>query len=183
MKVNKIIAFSACALTALSVATTVTHQVQAQQSEETSFICASGFDKATNQRHPTTYAWTQRGKIAVVRWKYNWFNNADYTPQRRCQDVSKQFQTAYNNQTIDYITNGTENAQEVICAAHSEGGACATTLLTLRPGDDSLKILTQLKERLGGRATRPIDHSSGKRQVYYKIDIDKFLQTAPVESE
>lgn len=156
---------------------------QAKASDEVRFICASGFDKQANQRFPTTYAWASRGKIAVVRWKYSWFNNQNLTPARRCQEVSSRFQTAYNNQSLDYITNGTVNGQAVICTAREKNGACDITLLTLRPQDDPLQILVELKEILRGRGTGPIPHNSKKPQVYYKIDIEKFLQTAPVEKE
>lgn len=155
----------------------------AQTNDEVRFICASGFDKRSNQRLPTTYAWTQRGKIAIMRWKYPWFKNSEYTPQRRCEEVSSRFQTAYDNQTLDFITNGTENNQEVICTARQYRGACADTLLTLRPNDDSLEILTDLKDQLKGRGKEPIIHKSGKKQVYYEINFQKFLQTAPVEEE
>ena len=180
MFLKSIISLSAgCALATFCTTSIIN---QAKASEQVRFICASGFDQRARQRFPTTYAWTQRGKIAVVRWKYDWFSNSDYNPQRRCQEVSSRFQAAYDNQSINYITNGIHNSQRVICTSSEKGGTCDTTLLTLRPNDDSLEILTQLKQTLKGQGTGPIEHSS-KRQTYYKIDMDKFLQTAPVESE
>lgn len=168
-----------CVLTALCTVPLIS---QAQTNDEVRFICASGFDQKTNQRFPTTYAWNQRGKIPIVRWKYKWFENSEYTPERRCQEVSSRFQAAYDNQSLNYITNGTENNQKVICTARQQDAACANTLLTLRPGDDSLEILTALKDQLRGQGGGPPDHNS-KRQVYYKINFKKFLQTAPVEEE
>ncbi len=169
-----------CLLTANCITSVVS---QAKADDEVRFICASGFDQRANKRLPTTYAWTPRGKIAVVRWKYSWFNSQTISPQKRCEDVSSRFQTAYNNQTINYITNGTANGQGVICTARQKDGACNTTLLTLRPQDDPVEILSDLKDILRGHSTEPIQHSSGKSQVYYQIDIRKFLQTAPVEKE
>lgn len=167
----------------LTVLCTIPLISQAQTNDEVRFICASGFDQNSNQRFHTTYAWTQRGKSPVVRWKYKWFNSSEYTPERRCQEVSSRFQTAYDNQSINYITNGTQNNQEVICTARQERGTCADLLLTLRPGDDSLEILTAFKDQLKGRGGTIVEHSSGKKQVYYKINFKKFLQTAPVEEE
>lgn len=59
-----------------------------------------------------------------------------------------------------------------------------TTLLTLRPEDDPIEIATELSESLRGRGgNSPIRHSGGERKVYYEIDIEQFLQTAPVEKE
>jgi Circadian oscillating protein COP23 len=169
-----------CALTAVCLTSVAS---QAKADDEVRFICASGYDQATNLRFPTTYAWTSRGKIAIIRWKYAWFNNQTITAEQRCEKISSRFQAAYNNQSLAYITNGKVNNQPVICTAKRENSACDTTLLTLRPQDDPLQILDDLKDILRGRATKPVDHSSKEQPVYYKIDIQKFLQTAPVEKE
>ena len=99
------------------------------------------------------------------------------------QDVSARFQTAYNNGSLKFITNSRINSQPVICTARNNGGACNTTLLTLRPDDDPLVVLTSLNDALRGRGSSPFEHSSGSKQVYYRIDINKFLQTAFVEEE
>ncbi|WP_199338704.1 MULTISPECIES: COP23 domain-containing protein [Nostoc] len=169
-----------CALTTVCVTSMVS---QAKADDEVRFICALGYDQVTNLRFPTTYAWTSRGKIAIIRWKYAWFNSKNVTPEQRCEQVSSRFQTAYNNQSLAYITNSKLNNQPVICTAKEVDAPCNTTLLTLRPEDDPQQILEDLKEILRGRATKPIEHSSKQEPVYYKIDINKFLQTAPVEKE
>ncbi|MBE9214958.1 hypothetical protein IQ247_20170 [Plectonema cf. radiosum LEGE 06105] len=167
-----------CVLTATCITSMIS---QAKADDEVRFICASGYDQKVDKRFPTTYGWTSRGKIAVIRWKYSWFNSQTITPENRCGQVSSRFQTAYSNQSLSYITNATVNGQSVICTAKKVDAPCDTILLTLRPQDDSLQILDDLKEILRGRSTKPIEHSSKKPQVYYKIDIKKFLQTAPVE--
>jgi hypothetical protein len=77
------------------------------------FICSEGYDRVSTRRYPTTYAWTQRGKIAIVRWKTEQFPG--YLPQKRCEEVSPRFQEAYENGTLSFITNGTMNRQPVIC--------------------------------------------------------------------
>lgn len=167
------------------VQTTTSAKIKQAEADEqkAQFICSEGYDPRSKQRVPTTFAWAQRGKIAIVRWKYKWFENSKYKPQQRCEEVSSRFQTAYNNLSLQYLTNGTQNNQPVICTARQTGGACDTTLLTLRPEDDSLEILTQLSDVLKGRGGPPVEHSSGKKQVYYRIDIEKFLQTAPLEEQ
>lgn len=181
MKIKSIIALVAgCACTTFGVAAIVN---PAQANEDVRFICATGFDKKTNQRFPTTYAWTGGQKRTIIRWKYKWFNSSATTPQKRCQEVSARFQAAYNNESFEFITNSRINGQRVICTARSKGGACNTTLLTLRPADDSLVILTNIKDILRGRGSQIIEHTSANKQVYYQIDIDKFLKTAPLDEE
>lgn len=153
----------------------------AQTKNQVRFICTNGFEQTSGRYFPTTYAWTHRGKIPVIRWKYGWFNNPELTPEKRCQSVSANFQAAYENGSLQYIANGSKNGQPVICTARQNGGECITVLLTLRANDDPIQIATDLKNILRGRGGSAITHSSGEKRVYYEIDMDKFLQTAPVE--
>lgn len=157
---------------------------EARQGSKVKFICADGYDQQTDSRLPTTYAWTERGKIAVIRWSTDFFERAGFSPQKRCELVSPRFQKAYNNETLSYLTNGTLNGEPVICTAKEKGGDCANLLLTLRPQDNSLTILEELSDVLRGRSTGPIRHRSGlPPQVYYQIDMEQFLRNAPVEEE
>jgi hypothetical protein len=154
-------------------------QVYANDSE-VKFICADSFDSESNASLPTTFAWTNRGKIAVVRWQTENFADAGFSSQQRCEAVSPRFQEAYNNNSIGLITNGTMDNQPVICTSDAPGGDCNTLLMTLRPEDDSLKVLNNLKQVLNGEQVGPVPHSADS-QVYYQVDIENFLETAPVE--
>jgi hypothetical protein len=145
------------------------------------FICSEGYDRVSTRRLPTTYAWTQRGKIALVRWKTEQFPG--YPPQKRCEEVSPRFQEAYESGTLSFITNGMMNRQPVICTTRQYGGGCETLLMTLRLQDNSLAILEELKNVLKGRTSGPVVHSSGTARVYYQINIEQFLETAPVEEQ
>ncbi len=157
---------------------------QTKQNNNIRFICASGYDRESNNRYPTTYAWTPRGKVAIVRWKNDWSNSNQWNPQKRCEAVSPRFQEAYSNGSMNFFTYTWENNQRVICTAFQRGGECATMLFTLRSTDDPVTIIRDLTDILNGRATSPVRHSSGKARVYFKItDIDRFLETAPVEKE
>ncbi len=157
---------------------------QAKAESTVQFLCRSSFDEEQGTRLPTTLAWTSRGKIAVIRWVKQLGGKS---PQERCEAVSPRFQEAYQKGSLSFITNGKMNKQPVICTAKEYGGKCETLLMTLRPEDErsekdnSLKILNSLKETLNGRGVGPIKHSSGVPQVYYRVDMDDFLQTAPVE--
>lgn len=159
---------------ALTLSATATVS-QSHPERDVQFICAQS--RRTNV--PTTYAWTRRGKIAVVRWQSRL---SDYSPQRRCEEVSPRFQTAYNNGSLSFITNGTINRQRVICTAREVEGACANLLLTLRPQDEPYSTLEQLNQILNGEIVGPVVQNS-KPQVYIQIDIEKFLRSAPVEKE
>ena len=50
--------------------------------------------------------------------------------------------------------------------------------MTLRPEDDSLRVLNSLRQVLNGEIVGPVKHN---KQVYYQVDIENFLETAPVE--
>jgi hypothetical protein len=152
-----------------------------QASQDVQFICASGYDPQTKQRFPTTFVLNQGHKRPLVRWKFNWFNSSEITPKKRCQDISSRFQQAYNNDSLRLITNSRSNGQKVICTAKQKGGPCNVVLLTLRQTDDAQEVLTTLKDVLHGRGGTPLMHSSGTRQVYYEIDLQKLLETIPVE--
>jgi Circadian oscillating protein COP23 len=143
------------------------------------FTCNQSYDQQSDRRFPTTFAWTSKGKTAVIRWVKNL---GGYSPQDRCQDVSPRFQEAYDNGTLNLITNGKVKGQPVICTAKEYDAACETVLMTLRPKEDSLKILNNLKDIFeGSRQVGPIKNSSGIPQIYYQIDIEEFFRNAPVE--
>lgn len=151
---------------------------EVKANSEVQFICAESFDSESGKSLPTTFAWTPRGKIAVVRWETEAFLNAGFSPEKRCNDVSPRFQEAYNNDTLGLITNGQMDSQSVICTSDRAGGDCNTLLMTLRPEDDSLRVLNSLRQVLNGEQVGPVKHNN---QVYFQIDIENFLETAPVE--
>ena len=152
--------------------------VMQAQSTRIQFICNVGFDQAESKRLPTTYAWYNGSKRALIRYTKH---IGKYTPQRRCDEISPRFQEAYDNGSLIYLTNGMINNQPVICSAKKYAGECITMLLTLRPEDDSIEVLNELTDVLYGRVVGPIRESSGIPQVYYKIDLEEALRNAPVE--
>jgi hypothetical protein len=170
-----------CSLSTISLSLAI---VPVRASDDLQFVCASSYDRRANKRVPTTFAVSSQRKIAVIRWKYKWFNSS-LSPQERCQKVSARFQSAYNNGTLDggFITNSQSQGQRVICTSPRRGGACSVVLLTLRPSDDPVEVLSTIKDALRGRATQPIEHSSGEKQIYYQIDIKKFIDNAPNDEE
>ncbi|MBO1347066.1 MAG: hypothetical protein EBE86_006570 [Hormoscilla sp. GUM202] len=61
---------------------------EVKSDSELQFRCLKGYDYKLDKRVPSTYAWTKRGKLAVVRWVTDHFERAGYDPWRRCYEVS-----------------------------------------------------------------------------------------------
>ncbi|MBC6479449.1 MAG: hypothetical protein GDA56_18415 [Hormoscilla sp. GM7CHS1pb] len=152
---------------------------------ELEFRCLKGYDYKLDKRVPSTYAWTKRGKLAVVRWVTDHFERAGYDHWRRCYEVSDRFQKAYKNGSLEYLTNGTINGQKVICTARSAAGGCEDLSITLRPGDNELEILASLERVLLGRSDTPVYHESDDPedipQIYVEVDMEEFIRTAAFE--
>lgn len=156
----------------LSLMTTL-NPVQAQE-KKVSFTCEKIQAQDRQEMIPTTVALTARGTVPIIGWKTNAFGN--YPPQKRCEEVSKRFQEAYDNGSLNYITNGTINKQTVICTALKDKGECHTLLMTLLPQDDSVAIVMDLGDVLNGRQ-EPLEHTSNTPRLYYKINIERLMET------
>lgn len=154
-------------------------QVHADDSE-VKFVCANSYDSESGKDLPTTYALTTKGKLPIIRWQKD-FADADYTLQQRCEVVSSRFQEAYDNDSLSLITNSTIDNQPVICTIDAPGEDCNTLLITLRPEEDTLKVLNNLRQALNGEQVSVLKHNVDTPQIYYQVDIDNFLETAPVE--
>jgi hypothetical protein len=155
MKIKPLVAVSiACLLTASCSQQAFSSKHTAQKtysSAEVQFTCREGYDKAAKKRLPTTYAFTGGQKRAIIRWSTEYFSVSGWDPKSRCEEVSPRFQTAYDNKTLKFITNGTMNNQPVICTTRQDGGPCDDLLITLRPTDNGQKLATELGEIFNGR--------------------------------
>lgn len=141
------------------------------------FVCGKSNDA------PATVARTPRGDIAVIRWVSGFFSGAGFTPQKRCQEVSSRFQTYHSHGTLKYLTTGWLNNQPVICTAQKQGGGCSDVLFTLEPGDDPNQVLRQLLSIRSGATAGPLSRSGSSRQKPIYINLDEYLNRAPVEVE
>jgi Circadian oscillating protein COP23 len=145
------------------------------QVDEAKFYCGSSYNAEKGKKVPTTIVWTPTRKTAIVQWVKPMGNY--WTPERRCTEFSKKMNTAYQNKTLNFLTNGKIQGQRVICTANEVNGDCKDVLMTLRPQDKSLGMLGELNDLLSGRAVGgPIHHSSGEAQLYYQIDISALLK-------
>ncbi len=147
---------------------------QVKAFEKRSFGC----EKTTKQDLPKTFTFYEKQKRTLIRWAGALGGK---TPQERCEQASLNLQQAYDNETLTFITNGIMKKQPVICTAADYGGDCVNLLITLKPQEDSLKVLNQLKESLLGKQKGPVIHTSDTPQIYYEIDLEQAIKNAPVE--
>ena len=159
-----------------------TSTAQAQTNQKVRFFCAQGYDQDARQQIPTTYVWNpqRQGKIALIRWKSEYFEQVGWNAKKRCEEISPRFQTAYQNGNLRYLTAGFWDKKSVICAVRKQGDSCGTDyLFALKPIDEPGLVAQQLMGLLTGDAggVGVLTQSSGS--VY--IDFDKFLGTAPLD--
>jgi hypothetical protein len=167
-------------LTTLFLTTTLASTpvfAQEDANNQIRFICSTSRYSENGKSVPTTFLWTPNFQKAMVTWTSVL---GGVKPQQRCQKVSDNFQTAFNNGSLNYVTNGVQNGSKVICSVSSIDGGCDTVLFTLRPQDKSRGVLKQLNKLWFGSATTvPIAQSSGGDKFKFYIDIRQFLNTPP----
>ena len=130
---------------------------------------------------PATVAYTSRGPIELIRWQNDYFSASEYTPDRRCQEVSTRFQQHSDADNLRFISTGTINNYQAICISE-DTGECKPDglLLTLQAEDDPEAVLRDLfsleARRTGGGLTR----SSGRSgKIKETVDLDSFLTDSP----
>ena len=135
---------------------------------------------------PTTYV--IYGKVgsnerkAVIRWVSGYSSGSGYTPQQRCLEVTKRFNTLdARPRGIDIITTGYLNGLPVIYSpSHGRERANSSNLLfTLKRGEDATEKIQQLFDLREGSRTEPLFESSSDSVIVY---FNKFLENAPVET-
>ncbi|MDV2998304.1 MAG: hypothetical protein N4J56_008009 [Chroococcidiopsis sp. SAG 2025] len=145
------------------IANTVMSSQPAPAGEKVTFVCG------TNNGVPTTLARTATKSVPVIRWSSNHFKGSQWTPRKRCQEVSKKFQTYYQNGALNYLTTGYDKktGQPVICVADREGGSCTGVLFTLKPGSNPGEVLQNLVN-VRVRASGPLNESADR--VYVNVN-------------
>ena len=132
---------------------------------------------------PTTYVKVgSNERKPVIRWVSRYSSGSGYTPQQRCLEVTRRFNTLYTRPGgIDIITTGYLNGLPVIYSPSNgrERANSSNLLFTLKRGEDAtqkIQLLFDLRER-GGPG--PLFESSSDSVIVY---FNKFLENAPVET-
>ncbi|MEN9216115.1 MAG: COP23 domain-containing protein [Gloeomargarita sp. HHBFW_bins_162] len=124
----------------------------------------------TSQGAPATLAKSGNRVVPIIRWTSDTFSDSGFTAERRCQEVSKRFQTYYDDGSLSFITTGRMNGQNVVCVARSNGGPCAGLLFTLKPGSNPTQVINQLFN-IRTRAAGPLNETTARPYV----DFNEFL--------
>jgi Circadian oscillating protein COP23 len=142
------------------------------QAQVPTFFCQT----ASSDGIPTTYANTNRGSVAVVKWHSHYFSGSGYTPMTRCQEVTSRFNTYRSSGQLAYITAGWQNGQPVLCA----GTTCTgnNLLFTLRPDQDPNQVIYEIMANRANASGPTYQSSDGAAT----IDVEEYLRTAPVDS-
>jgi len=132
---------------------------------------------------PTTYAKVGPNEYkAVIRWVSRYSSGSGYTPQQRCLEVTRRFNTLDARPSgIDIITTGYLNSLPVIYSPSNgrERANSSNLLFTLKRGDDARQKLAQLFGLRQGASSSPLFESSSDSAT---IDFSKFLESVPVET-
>jgi hypothetical protein len=172
-------ALIAGAIATASFAPVVFTAAQPSYAGNTSFYCGR------SAGYPATLADTPRGTVAIIRWSSEYFSDAGYDSQTRCNIVSSKFQSFYNSGALNFITAGVVNGQAVICATGEYGGACNsnTVLYTLKPGQNAAVVIQRLYESRAGAGGILYESSKPNNSANVtSVNIKEFLENAPVES-
>ncbi|KAB8330989.1 hypothetical protein SD80_025810 [Scytonema tolypothrichoides VB-61278] len=133
---------------------------------------------------PTTFVRTQDGKnLPMIRWVSDIFRGTKLTPQHRCQEVSRRFQSNYDNGTLRYIKAGMLNGQAVVCATTQKDAACSdkNLLFTLGRGSDPDATVRKLFDRRALAAGKAVNQVGGgdNSNEPVNIDVEAYLYFAP----
>lgn len=136
------------------------------------------------QGKPSTVVDTDKGRILLIAWESDFFRGSGWTPQKRCDEVSRRFQEFSDNKQLRYLTTGTMNRQKVICVGKATGGStyqCIDDglLLTLEGNNDNPNQV--LKDLF--KATKSSSDFIRRKGNKYVLDLDILMKTAAVISD
>lgn len=139
------------------------------------FLCKQVYDEASGEKIPATVAWVpeRKGHVYFIGWKSEYFNRGGWSPEKRCQKVTEQFQKLYDQRRLQYLTHGISNGYPVICAANQRENCNKDNhLFTVKLGKAPEVILQKLMDITEGKSSDMLLQSSGK-QLY--VSVPNFL--------
>lgn len=157
---------------------TMAHTTPADAQQRNLYRCVMKNDA------PTTVVDTPRGRIDLIVWKTE--IPRGWSPTRRCQEITKRFQTFSDRGALRYVTSGRLNNQPVICVAENRPGvgiSCRNDglLLTLEHNENPQRVMEQLfdisaRVRGGSPITRSIQGGT-------ILAVDRFLEQVEVTED
>ena len=123
-----------------------------------------------------TVADTQRGRVELITWKSKAWGS-QWTPEKRCQEVTRRLQEFSNEGTLRYVTTGRIGDYNVICVGDKRvsGYACRKDglLITLQSNDNPTRVMNDLFD-INNRVR------GGGIERGEAIDMEDFLENAPL---
>lgn len=148
-----------------------------EEKVEVEYVCKEFSDGAFS-----TVVKTSKLELILINWTKQ-IGDA-WSPSSRCNEVTERFKMFHNENSLDYLTTGRMNGQNVICVASSDGdcnrnldenGLLFTITTDKMPGEVLLNLLD-----LGlAKDVPPINESTGDR-VY--IDINNLIAQSEKDS-
>lgn len=138
--------------------------------------------------------------LSIIYWNPKNFSfGEEWTPEKRCQEVSKRFQTIYDRDGIEYITADkahwvTTHSMNVICSVKYKDAECEEDdlLFTLESKDEPNKVLQELmafrEDPSSGKSLkRGTDKNENEevKRIYFNLGerIDEFNSQATPKRE
>lgn len=165
---TSILAFTALTVT-LNVNPGLSQEIPKQ---EVSFACRLYSYQGNTERVPTTMAFVRDKKpnpyVPIIAWKSDSFPSSEWTPKRRCDQVSKKFQQFHEQGRLNYLTTGKLNGLGVICAA--KPGECNKNniLFSVRPGVNPTTVLAELEDIREGKSS-DLTWQSSSENIYLNL--------------
>ncbi|ELS04436.1 hypothetical protein Xen7305DRAFT_00041690 [Xenococcus sp. PCC 7305] len=132
-----------------------------------------------------TFVNTPRGRVKLVEWETKF--SEQWTPQKRCVEVSKRFQNFLDSGSLKYIRTGVVNNLPVICVAQLRGGLCPeqNVLITFNSETDPEKVLIQLVNFRRSVSGQTIVLNESDTAFYsqgeFYVDVNNFIENLPAE--
>ena len=161
----------------------------ANSPNQMTFFCHQLYDPASGEKAPMTVVWIpeRQGHVRIIGWKSEAFGK-NWTPQKRCDEVSPKFQKFYESGQLNYLSagrietttkNGNISAKQVICGVQDTQSVCndKNLLFTVKDTEQSANVLKSLVDILTGTSANPIWQSSDQR-IY--LNVKNYLREAPI---
>lgn len=166
--------FATASLTALASFTAMS---QPSYAGGTKFYCAAEGGQYF------TFTRTEDGQNRkIMGWTSTYFPS-QYSPKKRCQEVSTRFQRNYDNGTLKKIASGIVNKETVICSGSDSNTVCnsGNLLFTLRQGTNGREVANRLFNRQALAGAEIMNQNSDTDDIMF--DFDTYLNKLPPEQK
>lgn len=151
------------------------------QPNKVTFFCQPTFDRASQERIPTTVAWVpeRKGHVRFIIWKSEYFTQSGWTPEQRCQKVTQKFQEFYQQGRLNYLSLGKNNGYPIICGLTNKTETCNSNnqLFTIKSTSNPQEVMARLIDIAEGKASNPLFQTSGGK-VY--IPLAKLFENSDI---